>query len=184
MVDYMLGLIYKVIDIRLVQGDAGYCVYVGSTTQQLTKRMYAHRHKSKSKWAPFHKYINEQGLDNFKIVLVEPCPCRCRAELNMREEHWRCKLRPTHNVYRAHTTKAQSTDDHTNAQKKHRVENPEKYKAKNRLMVVCECGAETTKPNIARHRKTKKHIAFMEATSTNGASDSCNGSMNDTREKA
>ena len=168
MVDYALSLIYKVVDIRLVQGDAGYCVYVGSTTQKLTKRMYAHRHKSKSKWAPFHKYINEQGIDNFRIVLVEPCPCRGRAELNMREEHWRCKLRPTHNVYRAHTTKAQSTDDHTNAKKKHTEK--------------CECGVETTKPNIARHRKTKKHLAFMEAKSTAGASDPCNESMSDTRE--
>ena len=169
MVDYMLSLIYKVVDIRLVQGDAGYCVYVGSTTQKLTKRMYSHRHRSsKSKWAPFHKYINEQGLDNFKIVLVEPCPCRCRAELNMREEHWRCKLRPTHNVYRAYTTKAQKAEAEKNRTKK----------------VRCECGTTISKHNIAKHRKTTKHERLMGAKSTNGASDSCNESMNDTREKA
>ena len=176
MVDYMLSLIYKVVDIRLVQGEAGYCVYVGSTTQKLTKRMYAHRHKSKSKWAPFHKYINEQGLDNFKIVLVEPCPCRCRAELNMREEHWRCKLGPTHNVYRAYATKAQTRTDKI---KKYNI-NADKLNKK----VLCECGTTISKQNIAKHRKTTKHERLMGAGSTAEASGSCNESMSGTREKA
>ena len=176
MVDYALGLIYKVVDIRLVQGDAGYCVYVGSTTQQLTKRMYEHLHKSRSKWAPFHRYINEQGLDNFKIVLVEHWPCRCRAELNMREEHWRCKLRPTHNVYRAYFAK-----DCKTRLKRWRAENPEKYKAA-MAAVRCECGTTISKHNIAQHRKSKKHERLMGAKSTNEASDPCNENMNGTRE--
>ena len=178
MVDYMLSLIYKVVDIRLVQGDAGYCVYVGSTTQKLTMRMYEHRHKSKSKWAPFHKYINDEGLHNFEIVLVEPCPCRCRAELNMREEHWRCKLGPTHNVYRAYRTKVQETEARRKDQKKHYHETVDKINKK----VRCECGTTISKQNIAQHRKSKKHERLMGAKSTNEASGSCNESMSDRRE--
>jgi hypothetical protein len=180
MLDYALGLIYKVVDMRLVQGDVGYCVYVGSTTQKLTKRMYEHRHKSKSKWAPFHKYINEQGIDNFKIVLVEPYPCRGKAELNMREEHWRCKLGPTHNVYRAYATKAQRAEDDRKSQRIYYHNNVDKINKK----VRCECGTTISKQNIAKHRKSKKHERLMGAGSTDEASGSCNESMSDTREKA
>ena len=41
--------------------------------------------------------------------------------------------------------------------KLYRENNREKKRQKDREKVICECGVEVTKPNIVRHRKSKKH---------------------------
>ena len=35
------------------------------------------------------------------------------------------------------------------------------------MRFICECGCETNKHHIARHRKTKKHIKLMENKTEN-----------------
>ena len=36
-----------------------------------------------------------------------------------------------------------------------------KYRAKNNYKIKCVCGSSVSKPNIARHSKTKKHKEFL-----------------------
>ena len=61
-------------------------IYVGSTTQPLCKRMAAH--KNNSKFKPHYKLytkMDEVGLDNFYIELIEKYPCENKEELRKRE---------------------------------------------------------------------------------------------------
>ena len=88
---YENGKMYKITDI-------GYnkC-YIGSTCEQLSKRMSRHR-------KDYNDYLNEKdfnkhhttstlifeeyGLDNVKIELIENYPCNSKGELLKREGHY------------------------------------------------------------------------------------------------
>ena len=49
-----------------------------------------------------------------------------------------------------------------NQTKKYREENKEKIKEYNRQKITCECGAVISIDNLARHKKSLKHIKFTE----------------------
>lgn len=102
MVNYGRGKVYQIIDRRCTADDPGYCVYVGATTQLLTKRWYGHKNPLSGQSMQITRLIVAQGAENFRIVLVEKVPCKDREELNMWHELWRQKLGPTHNEVRAH----------------------------------------------------------------------------------
>ena len=63
-------------------------LYVGSTTQALCKRMTYHRYSAKYKnYMNMKLYlkINELGIDNFYIELIEDYPCDSLEQLRKRE---------------------------------------------------------------------------------------------------
>jgi hypothetical protein len=41
------------------------------------------------------------------------------------------------------------------------INNKERIKAKNKVLIVCECGSKVKKYTISGHRKTEKHIKLM-----------------------
>jgi hypothetical protein len=47
--------------------------------------------------------------------------------------------------------------------KKYREENKEKLKEQYKEKVTCECGSECTKSGLSRHKKTLKHIAYINS---------------------
>jgi hypothetical protein len=83
--DYKNSKIYKIIDLEYTK------MYIGSTTQLLTKRFCSH----KSKYNKYKKnnigYISsfilfdEFGIDNVKIELIENYPCNNKEELLKKE---------------------------------------------------------------------------------------------------
>ena len=89
---YKNGKIYKIID------NTNGNFYVGSTNYvKLCSRMGKHRGYLK-------EYMNGSSLkycasmeilinENYKILLLEPYPCKNRDELRMREQEWMDKLR-------------------------------------------------------------------------------------------
>lgn len=89
MVKYANGKIYAVVDLR--SEDKNYYVYVGSTTQLLTKRWYGHAHVTTTL---FEQYLKEEGHEHFRIVLVAKAPSKDKEELTMWHELWRRKLKP------------------------------------------------------------------------------------------
>ena len=101
MVNYQKGKIYK-----LVCNQTGK-TYVGSTTQRLTDRLYAH----KSHYIMFNKgtrcYVASfevlKGGD-YNIILVESFPCNSKEELFQRERFWIDELPKTVNKYRRPVT--------------------------------------------------------------------------------
>lgn len=85
MVDYQSSKIYK------ITNDVNDEVYVGSTTQTLTKRFSWHITSSKNKdknHLPLYVLMNELGTEHFCISLIEDYSCTNKTELRLREGHW------------------------------------------------------------------------------------------------
>ena len=70
--DYKNGKIY------CIRNNIDDDIYVGSTTQPLSKRMAKHREAAKHKdkmHSVFYAKVNEIGIEHFYIELIEDCPC-------------------------------------------------------------------------------------------------------------
>jgi len=83
--DYKNGKIYKIID------NAYTKMYIGSTTQSLSKRFSYHKKgyiswkNNKSCKVMVYDIFEEFGIDNCKIDLIEECPCENRIQLDRKE---------------------------------------------------------------------------------------------------
>ena len=94
---YCRGKVYQVVDLRKPEGSPGRCAYVGSTVRSLKKRWACHR----SAYTGIGMFIRDYGVANFRIELVESCPCTCKRELREREQYHMDNLKPTKNIQRA-----------------------------------------------------------------------------------
>ena len=66
-------------------------IYVGSTTQALSKRMTYHRRAAKCKKTMhymLYSKINELGIKIFYIELIEYYPCESLEQLRRKEGHY------------------------------------------------------------------------------------------------
>tara|TARA_R110000822_G_scaffold306528_1_gene432880 strand:- start:4 stop:627 length:624 start_codon:yes stop_codon:yes gene_type:complete len=119
---YENGKIYRIID------NTNDNFYVGSTNYvRLCSRLTKHK-------GSFNAYMNGSSLkycasmeilinENYKILLLEPYPCKNRDELRMREQEWMDKLRcdkmvNKHNAY-------VSKEDRREYKKKYREDHKE-----------------------------------------------------------
>ena len=82
---YEKGKIYKITDLGYNK------MYIGSTCENLSKRMARHRagynykRKNEKKNCASFRLFDEFGIDNCKIELVENYPCSSKEELFKRE---------------------------------------------------------------------------------------------------
>ena len=79
---------YKNAKIYKILNNATDDVYIGSTTQPLSKRMVDHRASCKSDKSfhlQLHNKMNELGIENFYIELLEEYPCENVEQLRKRE---------------------------------------------------------------------------------------------------
>ena len=81
MSNFQNGKIYKVVN------NLNSEIYVGSTTMDLDKRMIKHKCDAKQRphLSKFYTYMNDTGIDNFEIELIEDYPCETQEELRKRE---------------------------------------------------------------------------------------------------
>lgn len=79
--DYKNGKIY------VIRNHINNKVYVGATTQSLSKRFGEHKSSIKKKY-PLYTEMTNIGIDNFYIELVENYPCNSKDELGAREGHY------------------------------------------------------------------------------------------------
>lgn len=79
MPDYANGKIYKLVN------DELNLTYYGSTTSQLYKRLFNHKHQAKNKRFTSWKLFESGKVE---IVLVEECPCENKEQLNRRERFY------------------------------------------------------------------------------------------------
>lgn len=90
-IDYSKAKVYKI-----------YCLqdenifYIGATCQNLNNRLSEHRVDSKRNREQFvYKQIEKLGSwNNFKIMLIENCPCKHKKELSEKEKHYISLLNP------------------------------------------------------------------------------------------
>ena len=66
-------------------------IYIGSTIQKLSERMTKHRSRSKKeeyKGRKIYKHMNEFGVENFYIELIEEAKFDTKDEMRARENHF------------------------------------------------------------------------------------------------
>ena len=183
---YHYGIIYKITN--TINSD----IYIGSTTSDLETRMI--KHKSDAKKRPdisrFYTYMNEIGIDNFDIELVEEFPCESKEALQNREgeliremgtlnhrienrtrqeydKEWKQNNRDSINEKRRERRKAnpektkEENIKNREYKKKYAENHKEEIKAKLSQKVVCECGTTYTVGHKAEHMSSKKHLKLL-----------------------
>ena len=109
-------------------------VYVGSSCQSLCKRLSWHKSSINKKTKQnFPLYIKMRELDkiNFYIELLENYPCTNKEELRAREGHYIREM-GTLNKYIAGRTPEERQPQKNERTKQDRLNNPEKYRAKDK----------------------------------------------------
>ena len=183
MSNFQDGKIYKVIN--TVNSE----IYVGSTTIDLDKRMIKHKCDAKQRphLSKFYTFMNETGIDNFEIELIEDYPCETQEELRKREGKI-IKAMATLNQRIAGRTPAEYSKEYrqtkkdkinkrrnerrkekpekTKADRKkegalYRQRHPEKIKEKASERIECECGCSYRRSDKSQHMKSKKHLKAM-----------------------
>lgn len=145
---YENSIIYKLCHQNDLENEN---IYIGSTTN-FRSRKCEHKYncyteKCEKYNAFVYKYIRENGnWNDWKMIPIEVFPCNDRKELEVRERHHIELLKPKLN-------KNYPTGDN----KQYRNDNEEVIKEKKKEKVICDnCGAETRKGGLARHKKSKK----------------------------
>jgi len=139
---YTNGKIYKLVN------NTDKDIYVGSTCELLSKRLYGHKMCAKSKTqTKVYKHLNEIGWDNVEIILIESFPCANKMELVKRERYWVDQLSPSLNTFRPSVT-------------------PEEEKEQEKLYrsqdYTCDLCQTTCKVSVKqRHIQTKKHMQLV-----------------------
>ena len=180
MPDYQKGKIYSIWDSNYTK------CYIGSTVEELSKRMTKHRdsykhylHKNGNFTTVFHLF-NEFGVDNCRIELMEMFPCNSKSELEAREGHHirnedcvnrKIMGRSKQEHYRDNYAYIQAqkkehrdrTKDNKHAvDRKYREENQETISKHLREKRLCECGCYISVRNMASHKKSPKHLELLK----------------------
>lgn len=149
MPDYSKAKIYK------ITYDNYY--YYGSTCNALCVRMAGHRRKCKLHYNKNKLYslMNNIGVSNFKIVLVEMYPCNNIEELKKKENEYIIKSQTDPlclNYNRAILTDGERDERQTESQRK--------YDTKRRDTIIkCDCcNCEYKLCSQWKHLNSKKHL--------------------------
>ena len=166
MPNYQNGKVYKIIN---PQNEV---IYIGSTVEKLCRRFSKHKHRDNGN----------------KIILLENYPCNSKEELCMKEqehieshenllnqmraynseEYYKKYIKEYYEIWRENNKEKKSEYNST-----YRLNNIDKVneavrkcREKYDKKITCECGCEIRKYDMIRHKKTKKHIKFIESITT------------------
>ena len=157
---YQNGKIYKLVC------DNSPLIYYGSTYQKLPNRLSTHKYyKSCSSRELFEK-------GNVSIHLIENYPCNSRKELEAREGIY-IKFILKNFDYKIICNKqipSRTKEEYRVDNKDKAIErskewvknNKEKRKIYKQIEITCECGSLIKKCGLAQHKKSKKHIKYVE----------------------
>jgi len=104
--------------------------------------------RSKKEWSETHKEYYKEWSETHKEELKE-----------YRKEYYE-----TNKEYLSEKNKnwrEENKDQKKIMDKKNYEKNKEQISEKGKLRVTCECGKELTKVNLTRHKKSKKHLDFI-----------------------
>lgn len=164
-------------------------VYIGSTTQRLSKRWKDHKNME-NKNSELYQAMDEIGIEQFYIELIEDHPCENREQLCAREGHYIRQFDSVNNGYNMYLTGRTRNewrkdtnepqryyDEHKDAvlerQKQYYQENKDKKKdyydrnfehiqARRGAKFECECGGSYTRQNRNKHLQTQKHCQYYQ----------------------
>ena len=183
MINYSKAVIYK---ITTPNG-----LYVGSTSDFKTRK-YGHKNSiynenSTNYNCKLYQNIRENDGD-WNMEILHLFPCENGIELRQEEERVMTELNANLNTHRAYLTEEENMEykkqyyeknrdviracakqynekhrEKISAYMKLRYENNrDKLRAKQREKITCECGCESARDNMPRHRRTKKHLNLMK----------------------
>tara|TARA_R110000868_G_C10592540_1_gene739728 strand:+ start:107 stop:670 length:564 start_codon:yes stop_codon:yes gene_type:complete len=185
MPNYQLSKIYKI-----TSSQTDKC-YIGSSCEKyLSARIAKHNNHYKRYCNGKMNYITSFEIIQFKdakIELLELCPCNIKEELNVCEGKWIKQLDCVNKNIAGRTSK-QYTYDTKDKKKEYDIINKDKNneynkkwrndnqniiskKSKKRyenkkdelkLKMECECGSIIRITNLPRHKKSQKHLKYLE----------------------
>ena len=179
-VDYSKTIIYKLVH-KEDYDNAN--IYIGSTTD-FTRRKTLHKSSCNNENregynAKKSQYIRENGgWNEWNMIEIEKFPCGDGNEARAREEYWRSHFNAQLNTNRAYRTKEQKREQQKEHYKEHKDKISEKKKEQyeqnkdkiteyQKEKITCECGCISRRSDIAKHKKTQKHIELLDAIPNN-----------------
>ena len=172
---YDNGKIYK------IRNEITDDIYVGSTCNLLCKRMVQHRAyhaNQKYRNIRLYKLMNEIGVEEFHIELIELFPCSSKDELRAREGHFIRSMGNLNHKIGGRTQQEYYADnkdklaikqkeyymEHVNAIKKYNVEyrciNKDSINERRGAELECLCSGSYSLRDKAKHFKTMKHLKY------------------------
>ena len=156
---YKNGKVYQVLN--NVNDD----IYIGSTYQALSKRLYEHKSDSNEGKGELYKLMRDIGKEPFYIELIELYPCNNREELRAREGYYIRERGSLNKVIAGRTQ--QEWKNTTEYDKQYHDKNKEHIHSRKNERITCNvCGCYSSKANISTHQKTKKCKSFVKLTET------------------
>jgi group I intron endonuclease len=110
---YNNGKVYK------LENNVDDEIYIGSSYNTLSKRLYKHKNTAKVKPKKVHHHLNNIGWENVKITLIEAYPCNDKQQLLQRERYWIDIFQPSLNIVLPCRTKLEYGKEYS---KKYRIE--------------------------------------------------------------
>jgi len=151
-IDYSLGKIYK------ISSPSNNIVYYGSTAQKhISTRIAGHLKDYKRYLNGKQHYISSFKVlecEDYKVELLEDYPCNNNQQLKARER-WYIENNDCVNKNIPGRTKRESD-------KQYRENNREEILKYQTEKITCECGCEIRRSDLARHKRSNKHLAFLE----------------------
>ena len=171
--DYSKTVIYKIVCNELNIKEC----YVGHTTN-FRQRKNQHKNHINNQRSPRHHLqlyqfiINNGGWENWSMLEIEKYPCNDNNEARSRERYYFELLEASLNrIYPARNQIEYKKDNKIKIQnqgKVYREKNTQKIKTRRKIRVNCECGSvNILKDAMAQHRKTNKHIKYLETQNIN-----------------
>ena len=164
---YQTGKIYKIVN--TITND----VYVGSTICTLKKRFNEHKssaYRGTCNHLKLYKLIEDVGIDNFKIELIEHFPCDNHFDLVRREGYYIYTLNASLNTFIAGRTyqewKGVNPDSSKASAKRFYEKHKEDIRARARVSFNCECGGTYCTDTKLRHCKSLKHLTYIQERTT------------------
>jgi len=146
-------------------------IYIGSTTLSLYHRYLNHSTQPRcSMYQYIHNNCNGDWSE-WKINLYEDYPCNNEKELTKREGEIIKKFKSYNkynviNKYIAGRTNKEWIKDNKEKydiwMKNYEFDRKEQQKQYKKIRIECDCGCLSTRSDLARHKKTKKHQDLMD----------------------
>jgi len=148
-IDYSKGKIYRIVC------DTTGLTYIGSTVETLSKRLTKHKDKYKQYLKGNTNFVTSFDIiknDNYKIILLENCPCNSKEELHKIERKYIETIECVNKVIPGRTRKEYFEDNKNKLNEKnkeYREKNKDKIKEQKKEWY------ETNKDKMKEQKKEK-----------------------------
>ena len=157
-------------------------IYIGSTTNFRNRKS---QHKSvcnnineKGYNCKVYSFIREHGgFQNWDMILIETVSCNTKLELLKIERKYIEELKPSLNKEIPSRTQKEWQKEYLENNKERIKEYSKEYRENNKdktnkynrewgkMKITCECGSIITKNTKHKHKRSKKHIKFLNTQS-------------------